>query len=126
MFTEYIKQTNRDQANEFPGHIKFLGLKKGAKSAVVNPIAQLTDERIEALAEHINHIWVKSKYDDGWMYSGTRNDEKKRHNLLVGYDELDESEKEKDRTIAREILPLLDKAGMGVYRTIETDFCLYY
>ena len=115
---EDIKQTTRDQANAFAEHIEFLGMKIKAKGTIVNPIAQLTDEQIEALAERIHHIWLKSKHDDGWMYSRTRNDAKKRHNLLVGYDELDEreKEKEKDRAIAREILPLLDKAGFGVYK----------
>jgi len=93
--SEDIKQINRDQANVFAEHIEFLGMKIKAKSTVVNPIAQFTNEQIEILAERIHHTWVKRKHDDGWVYSATRNDEKKRHNLLVGYDELDESEKDK-------------------------------
>jgi len=113
---EDIKKSNRDQANAFAEHIEFLGMKLKAKSAEKKAVKKLTGKQIEALAERIHNIWIKSKHDDGWIYSGTRNEEKKRHNLLVAYDELEESEKDKDRAIARGILPMLDKAGMGVYK----------
>ncbi len=60
--------------------------------------------------------WVEGKLKFGWSYAPVRNDEKKQHNCMVPWEELPESEKEKDRNTARNIMKLASMAEMKVIR----------
>ena len=108
-----ILQSNRDQANAFLEHIAFLGLAVGGEGGAERK--QLSGEQIEAVAERIHDVWVRSKKETGWVLGEIRDDEKRIHPLIVSYDELPETEKDKDRAIARSIVPLLNAAGIKVF-----------
>jgi hypothetical protein len=68
---------------------------------------QLNDELlelVELLAENSHDVWAFQRKKKGWTYGPERNDKKKNNPCLVPYNELPESEKEYDRTLAREML----------------------
>jgi len=107
-----IKQSNRDQAQEFVGYVNLFGLNVDFDIKSAKQIKQLTNEQIEILANRIHEIWMKSKKIAGWRYGAMRNDEKRLHPMLIPYNELSIEEKDKDRTIAQSIVPLFRKAGV--------------
>ena len=77
----------------------------------------LSDELLELteiLAENTHEIWAKQRLKDGWKYGKERNDKQKEHPCLIPYEELAESEKEYDRTIALEILKVIKKLGFKI------------
>lgn len=66
---------------------------------------------VEKLAENVHELWAKRRFDEGWVWGITRNDELKTHPSIIPYDELSESEKNYDRTTAMETVKLLIKMG---------------
>jgi hypothetical protein len=60
------------------------------------------EELVERLAESIHDNWALRRISEGWRYGPGRDDAKKLHPDLVPYGNLEESEKEYDRTTVRE------------------------
>ena len=56
---------------------------------------------VEELARNVHDIWATGRINDGWTYGPKRDDTLKQHPCLIDYDELPESEKEKDRVNIR-------------------------
>jgi serine phosphatase RsbU (regulator of sigma subunit) len=105
---EEIKQSNLDNAYHIPTKLLAAGYKirpfrKGFKQAALH----LSEEEIETMAmvEHIRWCW--DKILNGWYYGKTRDDKKKLHPSIIPYEDLSESEKEKDRELIRLIPALL-------------------
>lgn len=71
-------------------------------------------ELTEKMAANSHDIWAAQRIKDGWTYGDTRDDSLKHHPCLIPYDELPESEKEYDRSMALETIKLLVKLGYGV------------
>jgi serine phosphatase RsbU (regulator of sigma subunit) len=105
---EEIKQSNLDNAHHIPTKLLAAGYKirpfrKGFRQAALH----LDDEEIETMArvEHIRWCW--DKILNGWYYGKPRDDKKKLHPSIIPYEDLSESEKEKDRELVRLIPALL-------------------
>ena len=97
-----IKLSNIDNAAHIPTKLLSIGykirpVKKGFKSFALH----LNEEEIETMArvEHIRWSWEKRL--NGWTFSKTKDDIKKTHPSLIPYEELSESEKEKDRELVK-------------------------
>lgn len=111
-----IKQSNLDNAYHIPTKLLAAGFgirpfRKGYRQAVLH----LSDEEIETMArvEHIRWCW--DKILNGWYYGRVRDDRKKLHPSIVPYEDLSESEKEKDRELVRLIPGLLHDIDYEVY-----------
>ena len=62
--------------------------------------AKLVDESVmEALCRMEHNRWMSTLKMMGWNYGSKRNDDKKIHNNLVPYDELDADAKSFDNTM---------------------------
>ena len=59
---------------------------------------------------------MEQKYRDGWSHSLVRDDDNKKHNLLVQYATLSEKEKDKDRNAVRRYPDIAELAG---YKIVE-------
>ena len=97
-----IKYSNIDNAAHIPTKLLSIGyrirqVKKGFKPVALH----LNEEEIETMSrvEHIRWSWEKRL--NGWRYGKTKNNIKKTHPSLIPYDELSESEKEKDRELVK-------------------------
>jgi hypothetical protein len=75
-------------------------------------------ETLEHLAEAAHQVWIEGKLREGWTYGPVTDKEKKVHNCLVPYDQLNEADKESDRDLVRGIPRILALAG---YRIVKVD-----
>jgi len=105
---EDIKFSNIDNAAHIPTKLLSIGyrirhVKKGFKPFALH----LTGAEIETMAriEHIRWSWEKRL--NGWISGSVKDDIRKTHPELIPYEELNESEKEKDRELVKLIPALL-------------------
>lgn len=111
-----IVSSNLDNAYHIPTKLLSIGFKirhvqKGYKSVTLH----LDSEEIETMAmvEHIRWSWDKRL--NGWIYGKIKDNRKKIHPGLLPYNELPESEKEKDRELVRLIPALLQDINYEAY-----------
>jgi serine phosphatase RsbU (regulator of sigma subunit) len=97
-----IKFSNIDNAVHIPTKLLSIGykirqVKKGFKSFALH----LNEEEIETMArvEHMRWSWEKRL--NGWTFGINKDDIKKTHPSLIPYEQLSESEKEKDRELVK-------------------------
>lgn len=78
---------------------------------------QFTELEIEHMAQ-LEHIrWYNEQLANGWTFAeGPKNPKHRTHPMLVPYEELPESEKEKDRNPVRKLPVFLAQAGFQIYR----------
>ena len=82
---------------------------------------KLSDELLalsERLAENVHENWSARRMAEGWTYGKERDDLNKKTPCLVSYAELDEIEKEYDRTTAIQTLKLICALG---YKIVKED-----
>ncbi|HGE71853.1 TPA: hypothetical protein ENX78_13510 [Candidatus Poribacteria bacterium] len=83
---------------------------------------ELEKSIIEELAKACHTSWKTQKENEGWKYGPKRIDDKKIHNLLVDYDELDEKDKEeRNRKPARMTKAKIIKAGCKIVKKGEEN-----
>ena len=111
-----IKISNKDNAYHIPAKLLSIGykmrpVKKGYKTLTL----LLNEEEIETMArvEHIRWSWDKRL--NGWIYGNVKDNENKIHPGLIPYEELAETEKEKDRELVRLIPALLHDIEYEAY-----------
>jgi hypothetical protein len=80
------------------------------------PPFAFTDEQVELLARQEHDRWVQAKLDDGWRFGQPRNNELKLHDQLVTWEELDETNRNRDRDPVREIPKMLELTGFRIQR----------
>jgi voltage-gated potassium channel Kch len=86
-----------------------------AAPAVVPPArpATFTTEQIEQMARFEHERWMDERQSAGWRF-GERDNAKRKHPSLVPWEELPESEREKDRDVVRAIPDLLASIGYTI------------
>jgi len=111
-----IKYTNRDNAFHIPSKLLAIGykirpVKKGYKTVTLH----INDAETETMAavEHIRWSWDKRL--NGWIYGNVKDNTNRIHPGLIPYQELSESEKEKDRELVRLIPSLLQDIDYEAY-----------
>jgi RyR domain len=108
------REANRAQARDIEAKLAKIGCRVGR--GTVPPGFTFTDKELEALARHEQSRWASQRTAAGWVYGATRDDTAKVHPSLVSWDELPESEKDKDRDAVRNIPAVLAAAGLRVIR----------
>jgi len=69
---------------------------------------------VEALARNAHEIWADLRMRDGWAFGPMRDDVRKLHPCLVSFDDLQESDKECDRTFIAEVLKAAITMGVCI------------
>jgi serine phosphatase RsbU (regulator of sigma subunit) len=111
-----IKYSNLDNAAHIPTKLLSIGYKiRPGKQGYKSVSLSLNEEEVETMArvEHIRWCWEKRL--DGWRYGKTKDPVRKTHPSLVDYEELDESEKDKDRELVKLIPAFLHDIALEVY-----------
>jgi len=84
---------------------------------VDGPLATFSDEELEMLARSEHDGWAEDLMRDGWRpTTGPKDSEHKLHPLLVGWEQLSEDDRDKDRSPVRELPRMLARAGFELYR----------
>ena len=105
---EDARDANRAQAD----HMIFKLAQAGKKSGEFQDVAFRADQ-LEGLAKAEHQRWNAHRKINGWQYGAVRNDVKKLHPSIVDWENLSESEKQKDRdTILR--IPILIKESKEI------------
>jgi serine phosphatase RsbU (regulator of sigma subunit) len=114
--TEEIRHSNLDNAFHIPTKLLAIGYKirpvgKGFKPAAVS----LAEEEVEIMAkiEHLRWCWDKTLH--GWFYGKVKDSRKKIHPSIIPYEDLSETEKQKDRELVKLIPSLLKDIGYEVF-----------
>jgi voltage-gated potassium channel Kch len=76
-----------------------------------------TEEEINELAELEHTRWMSDLQRDGWRYGSVKDPHLKLHPLLVGWEELTESERDDDRNPVRELPKMLASVGFEICRS---------
>lgn len=107
------REANRAQARDIEAKLGRIGCQ-------VAPATEaqftFTDAELEALARDEQVRWSRERTEAGWRHGDPRDDAAKLHPSLVTWDELSESEKDKDRDAVRNIPAALASVGLGIVR----------
>ena len=72
------------------------------------------EELVEEMSKNVHEVWAETRFKQGWMYGGQRNDELKTHPCLIPYEDLPEAEKEYDRNTSISTLKMIMKLGFKI------------
>jgi hypothetical protein len=92
----------------------------GHTGSSVEPVLYFSPQEIEFLAEREHQRWQQFKRKSGWTFGAVRNDDLKQHPSLVPFHELDESTRELDREIFRQLPAILARADF-VIRPVDAE-----
>jgi len=72
------------------------------------------NDLVEFLAKNTHENWANVRIKEGWKFGHKRDDGRKEHPCLVPYEELQESEKEHDRIVVKELLKTIILLGFRI------------
>jgi hypothetical protein len=111
---ENKREANRAQARDIEQKLSRIGCRVGRGPATRG--FAFADQELEALAREEQTRWAAQRVAAGWSYGDRRDDAAKIHPCLVPWDELTESERDKDRDAVRNIPAVLAAAGLRIIR----------
>jgi hypothetical protein len=79
-------------------------------------VGALLERNLDVLAQMEHDGWQEQKRKEGWTYGPVRQDDRRKHNLLIPFDRLPEVEKNKDRQSIRDYPELVGRAGFRIVR----------
>lgn len=118
---EAVREDNRRFADDLQEKLRLIDamLVPQPLPPAAEPEFTFTSAELEMLAEHEHRRWMDSKQRDGWRYGPVRDNDKKIHDQLKPYAELDVVNKDKDRDAVRELPHMLELAGFKIQRNRE-------
>lgn len=70
----------------------------------------------DIIAANDHEVWSQSRIAEGWTYGPELDSSEKENPDLVPYDELDENEKDYNRSSAEQIVKMILYLGYGIYK----------
>jgi class 3 adenylate cyclase len=115
-----IQDANRAQVLDIPNKLEFLGYEI-ARFGGLNPSEiSISDGQLEELAVREHDRWMNERRSQGWTYAPVRDNSRKLHPMLVPWDDLTDTEKQKDRDAVLNMSMLLALADLKL-RKIATS-----
>jgi len=121
---EETKEDNLAAAERIPDVLRLVGLevvKEGHPGAIIDShgYEKILGEKnnLERMAEAEHDGWWEFKLLNGWEYDEVRNDDLKKHNCLISYNKLSETDKDKDRNSVIRYFEILENAGYQIIRS---------
>lgn len=113
--SEFQKAENRGNVRDIPAKLALVGCVMVPAS--VEPVpAVLTDDEIDALAREEHERWLRD-LGPGWRHGTPTDKARKLHEAYLPWDELPQDQRDKDRTLVRELPTILHRAGYAMVRT---------
>ena len=79
-------------------------------------VRAFSDDEVEFLAREEHDRWVEERTRAGWTYGPVKDEERKISPYLVPWSELDDGIREYDRDPVREMIGLVESAGLAIIR----------
>jgi class 3 adenylate cyclase len=114
--SEDLREANRAQVADIPNKLRQLGFELTSGRGIRPSEIQLDPEQVERLARKEHERWRSERATRGWKYALERDDSRKRHPLMVDWEQLSEDNRETDRGIVRGLARLVEGAGLRVVR----------
>ena len=121
---KFIKEVNLAAAERIPDVLRLVSLeivKKDHPGTKLNSngYKKILGEKnnLERLAEAEHDGWWEFMLLNGWEYDEVRNDDLKKHNCMISYDKLSETDKGKDRHSVKSYFKILGNAGYRIIRS---------
>jgi class 3 adenylate cyclase/tetratricopeptide (TPR) repeat protein len=114
--SEDLRDSNRGQVVDIPNKLLALGYELAPPTGLFPSEIKMTDEQVEELAKQEHDRWLNDRRARGWTHGAVRDDTRKFHPKLVGWDQLDEADKKKDRDAVRNMPRLIEKARLRVWK----------
>ena len=73
-------------------------------------------DEIEFIAKTEHELWMSEKLQNNWKFGEKKDIDAKESPCLVPYEKLPEEIKDCDRAAAKNIIPLLNSAGIKIYK----------
>lgn len=110
-----LRQQNYDLVDHQLKILSQFGYDIQALSDWAAPSSQFSEETLDAMAKVEHQIWMQKKINEGWKYHpGPKNKTAKTNPTLIPWEELPETEKEKNRAFFRSLPALLGQVGLQV------------
>ena len=114
---ESLKASNRRFAEGIGEKLEAAGCTlRPAPPGESSPSFRFTDREVEELARLEHDRWMSDLLRDGWRRGAAKDPARKEHPLLVGWSELSEDDRDKDRDAVRSLPSMLLRAGFEIQR----------
>lgn len=115
------KLSNIAQAKGFAAQLHSIRCFYTDRPMELDAVERFSTTESRTIAESEHERWCKEKWEMGWRYGDSYKSREEReltrtHRDLIPYDELDETEKQKNAEAMNELLRYLEKEGLFVYR----------
>jgi len=112
----YLKESNIRQAEDIGKKLQLIRCGIGLATDDKKPDFSFTGDEIELLARKEHERWMTEKFHKGWVYGALRSDHERVHDCLVPWDNLPESQKQKDRNAIIALPGILGKVHLKIIR----------
>ena len=110
---EEDKEQNRATVRDIPGKLAKAGyLMTPAKSGEAS--TSFPGDFLEQLAQDEHDRWMTAKAATGWVHGVPTNEQARRHEALLAWDELPETQRKKYRALVAGIPAILSRCGYAV------------
>ena len=96
---------------DYVNKVEYLGYHIGLKGTEVS---QFTPEEVEVLSIMEHNRWVEERLSNGWVFGPEKNTDLRISPYLTSWENIPESIREYDRQAVRNIIPILETAGLHV------------
>jgi voltage-gated potassium channel Kch len=118
---EQFRHENRWHADAMLAQLRAVWFEIEPRNDWDEDVSELPESAIEAMAELEHERWCRMREAEGWRWAATRDDRRKRTNLLVPWTRLPENERDLDRALVRTRPALLALAGFRLVRSAARE-----
>lgn len=116
-----LKYSNMRQAMGIIKKVEYAGFYVSEDGYPGDEVRFFDESVIEELAIVEHNEWLDERKRMGWKYGEKKDVENKISPYMISYSELPESIKELDRDTVRNIIPLMNKVGLKVYKQYNVN-----
>jgi hypothetical protein len=111
---EEQREKNRRPARDLESRLLNIGLTIAPHSTAGSRPLHLDPATVEQLAEDEHDAWMLTQLANGYRFGEVREEDRRIHPQMVAYEDLVDTERQKDRDAVRQMGRLLESIGWGV------------
>ncbi|MGB7789484.1 RyR domain-containing protein [Methanoregula sp.] len=116
-----IKDSNLRQVEDIWKILHKIDCTIGLSVSGREPLFTFTESEVEFLAEKEHERWVEERVRKGWAYGKDRDDQQKIHGCIVPWEQLSETQRQKDQNAVRALPAILAKVYLKIIRLDESN-----